>query len=131
MNYLAPLLGCFVNAGVGLTLSFLISVPGYRAKTAILITAASILAVLAYAATAHHEPFGYFMGTLVIPWLVWVPASVAYSALTRVRSAQEPLNKWLYMVAVVGACVAVGFASEPGPNYLVRLGAVLALGVLT
>src|SRR5262249_54773327 len=119
------------NASVALTMCFLISPSGHRTVAAVVSTAASAIAVFAYAAVAHHEPFGYFMGTLVIPWLVWVPTCVAYSAMIRRRKAQAPLNKWLYIVAVVGACAAGGLASEPGPNFLVRLGTGLAVGALT
>ena len=131
MSYVVPLLGCTINATVAFTACLFVSERGYRTVALTLAGSFTVAAVVAYATVARHEPFGYFLGALVVPWLVWLPVSLSYSAIVRVRHARAPVNKWLYALAVVGACVAAGLASEPAPHYLVRLGVGLAAGALT
>lgn len=41
------------------------------------------------------------------------------------------MNRWLYILAVVGACTASGLAMESGPHFLVRLGTGLGPVLLT
>jgi len=84
-----------------------------------------------YVSLGPYLPMSYLFAAGLVPWLAWLPLSIAYGAVWRRRAAAGPLNKWLYMGSVCLIAMIAGVAIDVSNEILASMAMNLGLVALT